>query len=116
MLTSKVNALAGGTRRLGVGGDVGVQLRLLSSDIGTVVGAALCLVDLQSQNLELELEDLVLDLSDLQGISCGAGSSGDGVVEAAGVDLGVLCGCPGGLEDGNVGGCHSGKVGLVYLS
>lgn len=114
-LTLEVNRLAGLAGGLLVGGDVGIELLLLGGDLGAVVGAALGLGDGQVEDLELELEDLVLDLADLEGVGGGAAGGGDGVVEAAGVDLGVLGRRPGGLDDGRVGGVDVCQVVLVDL-
>lgn len=100
---------------LGVGRDVGVELLLLLRDLGGVVLAALRLVDLQAQHLELELEDLVLDLADLQGVGGRAGRRLEGLVEAARVRLGGLGRLLRRLDDRQIGGIDAGQVGLVNL-
>ena len=68
VVTGEVDALARLARSLGIETNVGVELRLLGSNLGAVVLAALGLVNLQAENLEFQLEDLVLDLADLESI------------------------------------------------
>lgn len=114
-LTLEVNRLARIASGLLVGGDVGVELLLLGGDLGRVVLAGLGLLDLEVEDLELELEDLVLDLSDLEGVGVGAAGGGDGVVEAASVDLGALSHLPGVADDGGVGRVNVCQVVLVDL-
>lgn len=92
VVTVKVDGLAGLPGRLLVGRDIGVELLLLLGNLVRVVVAALGGLNLQGQHLELQLEHLVLDLADLQGLAGVAVLAGllDGVVEAAVVRLGRL--------------------------
>jgi hypothetical protein len=98
-------------------GDVLVQLLLLLSQfLGRIL--ALSSLNLQSQHLELQLEDLVLDLASLQRLPLGrvlASGSLDGLVESAGLGLCRLGGLPCSLENCQVLSVDRGKVGLVNL-
>lgn len=114
-LAGEVDRLARVAGRLLVGGDVGVELLLLGCDLCGVVLAVLGLVDRKVEDLELQLEDLVLDLADLEGVGVGTAGGGNRVVETARADLGVLGSRPGGLDDGCVGWVDVCEVVLVDL-
>ena len=95
--------------------DVLVELGGLLVNLGAVVLAVDGLVDLQSQDLKLELQHLVLNLTDLQGVGSVAGGSIDGVIEATGVCLGRLGGLTSRLDNVQVGGINVGQVVLINL-
>lgn len=67
----EINALTRLARGSGVGLDIVVQFLLFLRNLLTVVLALLDLVDLQSEDLEVEFEDLVLDLAGLEGLASG---------------------------------------------
>lgn len=72
------------------------------------------LLDLESGGLQVQLQDLVLDFSDLQGGSSSATCGRNGIVET--VSLGSLGCLAGSLEDSQVGSRNASKVGSVNLS